>query len=202
MKVRFLIFVCIWWSTLPGTSQAQETEALDYIEQGKTALQAKQYRDAAFQLNKALNIINNLFVQQLKTCLPEPFGGWEADKPEGGGNGLALLSEISVKRRYYKRGTGKSIDVELISNAPKIPALRSWLSNPRLLNAQEGMQLVEINRQTCITKFDAVDRYAEVNLIIGASLLLVIRGFEAKNLDDVKKFTEKIDVAQIENKFP
>jgi hypothetical protein len=202
VKTKFFFFACIFWGALIGTSQAQETEALDYIEQGKAALQEKQYRDAAFQLNKALNIINSLFIQELKTCLPEPFSGWEADKPEGGGNGLALLSEISVKRRYFKRGSGKSIDVELISNAPKIPAIRAWLSNPRLLNAQEGMQIVEINQQTCVTKFEALDRYAEVNMIIGASMLLVIRGFEAKDLEDVKKFTEKIDVARIENKFP
>jgi|GEM_PF-1822035 len=179
-----------------------EDEVLMTIEEARSAYQNKEYREAAFQLNKALNQINKQIVEELKTFLPEPFGGWDADKPESGASGLALLAELSVKRRYYKRGTGKSIDVELVSNAPKIPNIRMWLSNPRLMSAEEGLQIEEINNARCITKYEPGDRYAEVNILIGSSMLVIIRAFEAKDLDDAKKFAEKINVNAMEDRFP
>lgn len=182
--------------------QAQEDEILESINLAKMAYTNAEYREAVSQLNTAVNKINQKIVDELKSFLPEPFGGWDADKPEGGGSGLALLSQLSVKRRYYKRGTGKSIDVEIISNAPKIPNVRMWLSNPRLMNAEEGMAVDEINRVRCITRYEALNRYAEINILAGSAFLVIVRGFEAKNLDDVKKIAEKIKIEELEKKFP
>lgn len=182
--------------------QAQEDEILESMNLAKMAYTNAEYREAVSQLNTAVNKINQKIVDELKSFLPEPFGGWDADKPEGGGSGLALLSQLSVKRRYYKRGTGKSIDLEIISNAPKIPNVRMWLSNPRLMNAEEGMAVDEINRVRCITRYEALNRYAEINILAGSSFLVIVRGFEAKNLDDIKKFAEKLKIEELEKKFP
>ena len=202
---RFMVLILgtIFTVLLLGSSVfAQEDEIIEAIDFAKMAYTNDEYREAVSQLNKALNKINKKIVVELKGFLPEPFGGWDADKPEGGASGLALLSELSVKRRYYKRGTGKSIDVEILSNAPKIPSIRMWLSNPRLMNAEEGLAVDEINRVRCITKYESLNRYAEIDILVGSSFLVVIRGFEARNLDDVKKFAKKIKIEELETKFP
>jgi len=179
-----------------------QDEIIDALSEAKSAYLNKEYMEAASKLNTALKRINDLVIVELKSFLPEPFGGWDAHKPEGGASGLALLSELSVKRRYYKRGTGKSIDVEIVSNAAKIPAIRMWFTNPLTLNSQQGMQISEVNDHRCIEKYEKLDRYAELNFIVGSSLLLVIRGFETKNTDDVRQFAERIDLDKLENRFP
>lgn len=202
-RIATLMVGTLFLSLLMSTTLlAQEDEVLEAIYFAKMAYTNNEYQEAVSQLNKALNKINQKIVADLKSFLPEPFDGWDADKPEGGASGLALLSQLSVKRRYYKRGTGKSIDVEIVSNAPKIPTIRQWLSNPRLMNSEEGLEVDEINRIRCITKYEKLNRYAEVDILVGSTFLVVVRGFEAKNLDDVKKFAEKIKIEEFETKFP
>lgn len=181
---------------------AETDEVNELITEAQNAYAEQNYREAAVQLNRALAKVNDLLVTDLKSFLPEPFGGWDADPAEGGASGLELLSKLSVKRRYFKRGTGRSIEFEIISNSPQIPSLRQWLSNPQLLNSKENIQLDEINDKRCISRFESNDRFAEVNMIVGSSMLVRIRGFEAKNLDEVKDFAKKIDIEKMEKKFP
>ncbi len=196
------IWIFILCILLPGGIRAQENEVIEVMKEAQDAYKLKDYREASNQLIKALRLVNEQFVQELMRYLPEPFDGWEADRPEGVTPGLTISTELSVKRRYFKRGTGKSIELDIISNAVKIPTLRSWIINPDVLKTQPGIEIIELNDMACIAKFDSVDKYAELNFIVGSSILIVIRGFEAKNLDDVKKFGEKIKVNEIENKFP
>jgi hypothetical protein len=196
------ILIFILSITFLSVVQAQENEVVDVINEAKDACKLKDYREASNQLIKALRMVNEQFVQELMRYLPEPFEGWEADRPEGVTPGLTISTELSVKRRYFKRGTGKSIELDIISNAAKIPTLRSWIINPEILKAQPGIEIIEIKDMRCISKFDSVDKYAEINMIIGSSILVIVRGFEAKDLNDVKKFTEKIKISEIENKFP
>lgn len=201
-KTTFFSVSILIFSLMSSFLTAQEDKIVESIDDARSAYLNQEYREAAALLNRALKQVNAKLVAELKSFLPEPFGGWDADKPEGGASGLALLSKLSAKRHYYKRGTGKSIDVELISNAPKIPNIRMWLSNPRLMNSEEGMAFEEINGTRCITRYEAVNRYAEVNILVGSSMLVIIRGFEAKNLDDVKKFAKKMKINDMEVKFP
>jgi hypothetical protein len=70
------------------------------------------------------------------------------------------------------------------------------------MNAEEGMAVDEINHVRCITRYETLNRYAEIDILAGSSFLVIIRGFEAKNLDDVKKFGEKIKIEELEKKFP
>jgi hypothetical protein len=204
MKTQFsiVLVVIVLLIGMMNTIRAESDEVGDLIDYAKKAYLENDYRNAAAQLNKALDKINQLLVNDLKSFLPEPFNGWDADPPEGGASGLDLLSKLSVKRRYFKRGTGKSIEFEIISNSPQIPSLRMWLSNPQILNSKENIQIDEIDDKRCITRFEALDRFAEVNMIVGSSMLVRIRGFEAKNLDDVKDFAKKLDVKKMEVKFP
>lgn len=199
---RCWIWIFILSISMLSVARAQENEVVEVMNEAKDAYKLKDYREASNQLTKALRMVNEQFVQELMRYLPEPFDGWEADRPEGVTPGLTISTELSVKRRYFKRGTGKSIELDIISNATKIPTLRSWIINPDILKTQPGIEIVELKDMRCIAKFDAVDKYAEINLIIGSSILVIIRGFEAKDLNDVKKFAEKIKVNEIENKFP
>ncbi|MBN1353021.1 hypothetical protein JXJ21_26765 [candidate division KSB1 bacterium] len=199
-KTAYLRFCILTFILMSGWLNAQD-EIVEIMNEAKSAYQNKEYMEAASNLNEALRQINDLIIAELKSFLPESFDGWNAQKAEGGASGLSLLSELSVKRRYLKSG-GKSVDVEIVSNAAKIPTIRMWFANPASMNAHEGFEISEINKFRCIERYDKLDRYAELNFIVGSSLLVVIRGFETKNTDDVKKFAEKIDLQKIENKYP
>lgn len=201
LKTAYRWFSILSFILMSSFAYSQD-EVIEALGEAKSAYLNKEYMEAAAKLNEALNRINELVIAELKSFLPEPFSGWDAHKPEGGASGLALLSELSVKRRYYKRGTGKSIDIEIISNAAKIPTIRMWFANPIMMNSQEGMQITEVNHHRCIEKYEELNRYAEINFIVGSSLLVVIRGFETKNTDDVRKFAERIDLEKLENRFP
>lgn len=184
-------------------SSAQQDEIVDVIDQAKEAYVERDYQQAASQLQKAWQMVNQLLTEELKTFFPEPTKGWRADSPTSAVTGMTFLVGFNARRSYYRKGGGSSVDIEFISNASKISTYRMWLVNPTLMSQTSARTRIStVAGFRCIEKYDAIDRYAELNFLPGSNLLVTLKGYDMKDTKELQKLADKIDWNGLQQRFP
>jgi hypothetical protein len=186
-----------------STSVFAQDPIVETIEQAKTFYLEKSYQEAAAQLSRALELINNKLIEDLKSATPQSLSGWRADDASSSISFVSEQAVLTVKRSYFKEGGGPSVDIELVVNSIKIGNIKMMFSSPATLNrAGEGLKINTIANQRCIERFDPVDRYAEFIFVPTAKLLVTITGQEMKNTDLITKFAEKVNWETLITNFP
>ncbi|MGH7568505.1 MAG: hypothetical protein ACREL9_05985 [Gemmatimonadales bacterium] len=178
---------------------AAQDDVLTALTQARTAYSAKNYQEAATQLQTALQFLNQLLVDQLKTFLPAPPPGdaWKAEDAQGSTAGMAGLS---ASRHYLQEGSEQTVEVEIVGNSPLIATMRVLVANPMMMG-NEG-RLVTVKGQKCVEKFAAADKSGELTCLPGSSMMVTIKGQSIPTAEALWAFANAMDFAGLLAKFP
>lgn len=197
--VSFALALPLMLHCLARPAAAQD-DVLNAIAQARTAYSQRNLQEAATQLQTALQFLNQLLVDQLKTFLPPPSGAWKAEDPEGSAAGMVFMGGLSATRHYFQESSEQTVDVEIVSNSPLIATMRAFVTNPMMLGG-EG-RLVTVKGQKCIEKFKAGETSGELTCLPGTSMMVTIKGQSIAAADVLRTFANQIDFAGLQAKFP
>lgn len=183
-------------------SYAQETEpAITAMESARETYLNGEYKRSISQLRRALGLVQEKMVENIKQFFPKPFGPWKEMETKTDSRKLSMSRDVKVKKLYYHSKTSASIEVEIALDATRAVNLRAWIANPmELRRSSQGAELVTINGRRCVEKFDKKTKNGEVSLVLGSGIFVRAVGDVIKNMDDVRKFIELMDFEAIEAK--
>jgi len=188
-------------STIPRPAAAQD-DVLTTLTLARFAYTAKNYQEAATQLQTALQFLNQLLVDQLKTFLPAPpaGGAWKAEEAQGSTAGMAFMAGLSASRHYVQDSSAQTVDVEIVSSSPLIATMRVLVANPMMLGS-EG-RLVMVQGQKCVERVVAADKTGELTCLPGSSVMVTIKGQAIPTAETLRTFANAMDFAGLQAKFP
>jgi hypothetical protein len=166
----------------------------------RDAYAAKNYTQAATQLQTALQLVNQLIVEELKAFLPKPSGAWKANDAEGSAAGMLLMAGLSASRHYYQDASEQTVDVEIVANSPLIATFRMMIMNPMMM-AGEG-KLVTLKGTQCIEKFQSESQSGELSCLPGSSTMVAVKGNSIASAEALRSFANQIDLAAVQRRFP
>ncbi|MEE4311276.1 MAG: hypothetical protein V2J62_05355 [candidate division KSB1 bacterium] len=198
-KVVTTIVFCLAFAS-QSISQDLVTETMD---QAKAFYIQGNMKEAVQGLEKALQLINDRLEEKLTSSLPEPLNGWRADDAFATTSNMGHISGIKVKKRYYKKGGGPSVDIEIVTNSIKIGNIKRMFSSPSMLKrAGDNIKIATVADRKCVERFDPIDRYAELIFVPTSTLLITITGQDMKNTDTVSKYADRLNWNELEIHFP
>ncbi|UCE07194.1 MAG: hypothetical protein JSW07_03940 [bacterium] len=199
-RTIFMTFVFTFSFVVLIHAQSEIIEAIDAAKQLylQTNLSA-----SVDHLSRAVELINEELLTQLESIFPEPLKNWRVDSPSSRVTKAAYTTSLISKCKYYKKGGGQSVDIEIQTNAPRIANIKMIFVNPLMLNQMGGgAKISTINDRSCIERYDPIDKFAELIFVPTSSVLITIRGYEMKNTAVIAEFTEKVKWDLLGEIFP
>lgn len=183
-------------------SHAQETEpAISAIESARETYLNGEYKRSISQLRRALGLVQEKMVDNIKQFFPKPYGPWEEMETKTDTRRLSMSKDVKVKKLYYHKKTSASVELEIALDATKAANLRSWIANPiELRRSSQGAELITINGRRCVEEFDKKMKNGQVSLVLGSGIFVRAVGDGIKKMDAVRKFIELMDFEAIEDK--
>jgi hypothetical protein len=180
-----------------------QNEISNTIDQAKQNYINKNLSESIDDLNRALEMINQELLTQLESIFPDPLNDWKAEPPLSQVTKSAYSTGLVSKCKYYKKGGGQSVDIEIQTNAPKIANIKMVFVNPSMLiQMGEGVKISTVSDRRCIERYDLIDKFAELIFVPTSSLMITIRGWDMKNTGVVAKFAERVKWKLLEEIFP
>jgi hypothetical protein len=165
-------------------------DVLNILDEAVKQYKSGDYSGAASNLDYASQLIRQKKSELMKELLPEPFPGWEATEAEAHALGTAVFGGgINVSRTYTKKTSTVTIDI--ISDAPVMQSLVMIINNPMLAGASGG-KLETIKGQRAIIQYNETTRDGEINIVIGNSILVTIKGQKVDRVEMVE-FAAAVD---------
>jgi len=142
-------------------------------------------------------------LSQLESVFPEPARNWRVNSPSSRVTKTAYTTSLISKCKYYRKGGGQSVDIEIQTNAPRIANIKMALVNPSMLNQMgNGVKISKVDDRRCIERYDPIDKFAELIFVPSTSVMITIRGFEMKNTKIVAEYAEKLKWDLLGEIFP
>jgi hypothetical protein len=196
-----------WWAmvilmglAMPTLAQDEITEAMDAAKQFYAQ---KNIAESIQALNRALELLQSAMLQQLELLFPKPLDNWRGEAPTSRVNKTAYATGLLANCKYFKKGGGPSVEIEIQTHAPRIANIKMAFMNPSLLNQMGGgAKIITIADQRCIERYEPVDKFAELIFVPAASVLILVRGYEMNDASVVSQFAERIDWDQLAALFP
>lgn len=194
------IFAVIFALSVPVFAQ---NDVCNTIEQAKQNYINKNLSESIRDLDRALELINQELLTQLESIFPDPLNDWKAEPPLSQVTKSAYSTGLASKCKYYKKGGGQSVDIEIQTNAPRIANLKLAFVNPSMLNQMgAGVKISTVTDRRCIERYDVIDKFAELIFVPTSSLMITIRGWDMKNTSVVAKYAESVKWKLLEEIFP
>ncbi len=192
----------IFFITLSSSLSFSQDNIIEVIDLAKDSYTQESYYDASKQLIKALQLINEKILSEIKASFPKPLNGWRALEAKSLKKEISSVSGLKVKRNYFKKGGGSSVDIEIVTNSMKIANIKMLFSSPSMLKrADSNLKINTIADFKCLEKYDPIDKYAELIFVPNSSLLITIIGQDMKDTKTIIKYAEKIDWEGLEEIF-
>lgn len=180
-----------------------QNEISNTIDQARQNYINKNLSESISDLNRALEMINQELLMQLESIFPDPLNDWRAEPPLSQVTKSAYSTSLVSKCKYYKKGGGQSVDIEIQTNAPRIANIKMAFVNPSLLSQMgEGVKISTVTDRRCIERYDLIDKFAEMIFVPTSSLMITIRGWDMKNTGVVAKFAERVKWNVLDEIFP
>ena len=193
MTPRAIITTFVFILLFVNSLRAQD-EIAEKIDEAKKLYQEKNYSEAVEYLSRAIESINQELLNQLESIFPEPLRKWTADSPLSRVTKTAYTTSLVSNCKYYKKGGGQSVDIEIQTNAPRIAKIKMIYVNPATVNQLgPGAKISAVIDRRCIERYDPIDKFAELIFTPTSSVLITIRGYEMKNTKVIAQFAKKID---------
>jgi len=199
-RTGFITFVFLLsWVFLTYAQSA----IIETIDEAKQLYLQKNLSQSVNYLNRALELMNKELLTQLESIFPEPLRNWNVDPPLSRTTATAYATSLVSNCKYYKKGGGQSVEIEIQTNAPRIANIKMAFMNPLMAKQLgEGAKISAVNDRSCIERYDSVDKFAELVFVPTAAVLITIRGHEMTNTDVVADYAEKFKWELLEQLFP
>ena len=182
-----------------------EVKPEDLFASAKAAYGEKKYGKTLGELNLLVAAVSKLRVAQIKTVLPPAPAGWTAEDPSADTTGaMTGFTGLAVHRNYTKPGAADdgqpSVHLELVSDSPMISMVASLFSNPAMVQAQEGMSLVNLKGgKRAILEWQQEQKSGNLKVLLGnGNCLLTFSGSNVAKTDLSDIFAKVLDLEQIE----
>ena len=186
-------FYVIFFLVMTGVPVFGQSEISETIEEAKQLYIQKNLFESVNQLTRALELVNQELLTQIETVFPDPPNKWRADSPNSRIKKGAYSTGLVSTCKYYKKGGGSSVSIEVETNTPRIPNLKRLFVNPSMLEQMGGeAKISTVADRRCIERFDQIDKFAELIFIPSSTMLISIRGQDMKNTKILMKLAEKI----------
>ncbi len=193
-KILFGSVVIILCSGISGL--AQDVQAR--LDAAKSAYQSGNLEGARFELQEALNEINQVIGKKILDLLPTEMGGMavnaEGDEVTGSAAGYAGLY---VSREYL--GENKNASVAIVSDSPMLAGINTLLAMPAFIGSDENQKRIKVsNYKALMTKDTDEQGIASYDIQVPVSNLLLT--FSCKGVqdeDEVTGMANQIPVDQI-----
>lgn len=193
-----VVFLVSYLMVIPNFAQQSPDKVLDTLAKAQNSYQSGEYRRCMRQLQGAVRLVQEKMVEGIKVLFPKPIRGWEEMGEASAGLQRTFSDKLSVRKLYVKSKTTSSIEVEIALDRANAANLRSWIANPlEMRNSSQRAELENIAGQRFVSEYDEKTKHGELVTVLGASTIVRLSGDAIKNMDDVRKFAEKLDYQKI-----
>ncbi len=161
--------------------QPAEDDVLATIAQAVKQYKAGDLAGAASNVDYAAQLIRQKKSEKMKSLLPGPLAGWQAQDANAQAMGTAVFGGgVTVSRKYTKGPS--SVEVEIVSDSPVLQSVMMMLNNPMFAGAGGGT-LEMIKGQRAIVKYNKGNRNGEVNIVVAGRFMVTVKGQQVSRTD-------------------
>jgi hypothetical protein len=165
-------------------------DVIDSINEGLKYYKNGSYSQAAESLNYASQLIQQKKGESLKSLLPEPLKGWDAQEADSQAMGTAMMGGGLSASRSYTKGDS-SVEVRIMTDSPMLQAMMMMFSNP-MMAASDGGKMEKISGQKAIVKYQQSERSGEINIMAANRFLVTVEGYDI-SVQDLKAYAGALD---------
>ncbi len=161
--------------------QPEQDDVLATIEQAVKQYKAGDLAGAASNVDYAAQLIRQKKSEKMKSLLPEPLAGWQAQEANAQAMGTAVFGGgVTVNRKYTKGAA--TVEVEIVSDSPVLQSVMMMLNNPMFAGAGGGT-LVKIKGQRAIVKYNKGNHSGDVNIVVAGRFMVTVKGQNVQRAD-------------------
>jgi len=180
-----------------------QNDITEIIEEAKQLYLQKNLSESVKCINRALNLINDELLSQMESIFPDPLKNWRVDPPSSHATITAYTTSLISKCKYFKKGGGQSVEIEIQTDSPRIASIKMAFVNPSMINQLGGdAKIATIANRRCIERFDPIDKFAELIFVPNSSVIISIRGFEMKSTLVIAQYAKKLKWDLLMDIFP
>ncbi len=196
---------------LLAQEESTEIKPEDLFASAKAAFDEKKYGRALADLHLLVGAVQKLRIEQIKAVLPAAPAGWKAEDPTGeSAGGMFVMVGLTVKREYRKPAPGGEggdesgdggprVSLEVVSDSPMVGMIAPMLSNPAMLQGQEGMSVLNLKGRKALLEWHKESKSGSLKVLLaGNTTLLTLEGREIQKADLSDVFAKALDVEKIE----
>jgi hypothetical protein len=175
---------------------AQDIQAR--LDAAKSDYQSGNLEGARFELQEALNEINQVIGKEILKLLPSEMGGMSSDSMGDEVTGTAAgFAGLYVNREYS--GENKNASVSIVSDSPMLAGINTMLTMPAFVGTDENQKRVKVSNYKALLTKDTDDQgIASYDIQVPVSnLLLTFNCTGIADEDEVVEMANTIPVDQI-----
>jgi hypothetical protein len=205
MKASILIL----FSMVMSLQLMSQSQAETYINEAKTYLAQKEYKQAQLSLQDAINDINTILAQQIAESFPTEINGLKVVPDNNNVNSGALSAfggGMTISKSYRNAAKKENeAEVQIIANSPMMSAMSMYMNNPAMMG--QGYKSIRLGTRRGILKSEMQDFYddngsskqirsTEVQVPLTQTLITInLKGF-ATEADELA-FVTKLDIEKL-----
>lgn len=196
---------------LLAQEESTEIKPEDLFASSRAAFDKKQYGKALADLHLLVGAVSKLRIEQIKAVLPAAPAGWKAEDPTGeSAGGIFVMAGLTVKREYSKGAPageggdesgegGPRVSLEVVSDSPMIGMIAPMLSNPAMLQGQEGVSVLNLKGRRALLEWRKESKSGSLKVLLaGNTTLLTLEGRDVQKADLSDVFGKALDVEKLE----
>ncbi|HHB75661.1 MAG TPA: hypothetical protein ENK84_03840 [Desulfobulbus sp.] len=164
-----------------NAGQPAQDDVLSTIEQAVKQYKAGDLAGAASNVDYAAQLIRQKKSEKMKSLLPEPLTGWQAQEAGAQAMGTAVFGGGVTVSRKYTKGQAK-VEVEIVSDSPVLQSVMMMLNNPMFAGAGGGT-LEKIKGQRAIVKYNKGNHSGDVNIVVAGRFMVTVKGQNVQRAD-------------------
>ncbi len=198
MKKLVSVFVCqallVVIAASPLWAAAEQDDVLAIIKEAVGQYEQGDYAGAANNLDYAAQLVRQKKGEAIKSYLPEPLPGWEAEEAVAQAMGSAVFGGgISVSRAY--RRDSASITIDIVTDSPVMQSLVMMINNPMVAGASGGT-LTMVNGQRAIVQFSDETGNGDISIVVANRFMVTVKGSNVSKAE-MMAYAEAIDYGKM-----
>lgn len=185
------LFLC---TLLPSIVAAEEQDpVIQTIEQALQEYKAKNYSNAATDLDYASQLVRQKKGATLAAFLPEPLEGWTASEGTSQATAASLFGGGLTAEREYKKDMA-TVNIAILTDSPLLQPMIMMFSNP--IFAASAGQFELINGYKGIIKYE--NNGGDITIVVNNRFLVTVKG-QFISRTELMGYAKSIDLRGIAN---
>ena len=152
-KLLFSTIILILFSGMNMLGQDVQAR----LDAAKSAYQSGNLEDARFELQEALNEINQVIGQKILEVLPAEMGGMAVDSAGDEITGTAAgYAGLYVTREYLEGNNNAS--VQIVADSPMLASINALMALPAFVSTDENQKRVKVSGYKSLMTKDSDDQ--------------------------------------------